>query len=144
MLAEGTHSDCCQVFEEILRTVRNARGNRRFMDENHNALDKSFNVQTYRAPVYTNFTDEFGEAVVVSSMVSDSVDPKRYKRKMKKFIEEHKNNLIIQKIRNGQPLTDKELETLEQFLIDADPNVSPDDFREILGENLNLVTFIRK
>lgn len=98
----------------------------------------------YRAPVYTNFTDEFGEAVVVESKVSDTVDPKRYKRKMEKFIEEHQNNLIIEKIRNAQPLTDKEVATLEQFLIDADPNVSPDDFREILGENLNLITFIRK
>jgi type I restriction enzyme, R subunit len=95
-------------------------------------------------PVYTNFKDQFGEAVVVDSKAADSaIDPERYRRKMGKFIEEHQNHLIIEKIRNAQPLTDKEVETLENFLIEADPSVNPDDFRNIVGEGMGLIKFIR-
>ncbi|MDZ7717761.1 MAG: type I restriction-modification enzyme R subunit C-terminal domain-containing protein [Balneolaceae bacterium] len=99
-----------------------------------------------QAPVYTDFEDTFSEVIERDSdfTVGDSaIDPRRYKRKMEKFIEEHKNHLIIEKIRKAQPLTDKEVETLEEFLINADPNISPKDFHEILGEGMELVTFIR-
>lgn len=96
-----------------------------------------------REPVYTNFKDNFGEPTVIDSVNESTVDPKRYKRKLIKFIEEHKNHLIIEKIRNGEPLTDKNVETLEEFLIEVDPNVSTDDFHEILGEGMELIKFIR-
>lgn len=49
----------------------------------------------------------------------------------------------VEKIRNAQPLTGKEVQTLEQFLIEADPNVNPDDFRKILGNGMDLIKFIR-
>jgi type I restriction enzyme, R subunit len=95
-------------------------------------------------PVYTNFKDQFGEAIVHPSKAADSaIDPGRYRRKMEKFIEEHQNHLIIEKIRKAQPLTDKEVETLENFLIDADPSVNPDDFHEIVGGGMDLIRFIR-
>ena len=95
-------------------------------------------------PVYTNFKDQFGEAKVHSSKAADSaIDPGRYRRKMEKFIEEHQNHLIIEKIRNAQPLTDKEVETLENFLIDSDPSVNPGDFRELVGGGMELIKFIR-
>ncbi|MEX0905103.1 MAG: DEAD/DEAH box helicase family protein [Balneolaceae bacterium] len=97
-----------------------------------------------REPVYTNFEDQFGESVEQPDVAAESViDPSRYKRKLESFIEEHKNHLIIEKVRNAQPLTDKDVQTLEQFLIEADPNVSTEDFRDILGEKMELITFIR-
>src|SRR5699024_9413946 len=40
-------------------------------------------------------------------------------------------------------LTDRDIETLEKFLIQADPNVTTDDFYEILGEGMELIKFIR-
>jgi len=97
-----------------------------------------------QAPVFTDFKDEFSDPVEIEFKASDSaIDPARYRRKMKKFIEEHRNNLIIEKIRNAQPLTEKEIDSLEQFLIEADPSVNPDDFREIVGGGMELVKFIR-
>jgi type I restriction enzyme, R subunit len=99
-----------------------------------------------RKPIYTNFQDEFtGIKEYKQSKVSDSaVDPERYKRRLTTFITENRNHLVIEKIRNAQPLTDKEIETLEQFLIEADPGVNPGDFREIVGGKIGLIRFIRE
>ena len=98
-----------------------------------------------RAPVYTDFEDEFGEIEIDDSFASDSgVNKDRYLRKIRKFIEEHSNHLIIEKIRKAKPLTDKDLETLEQFLLESDPSISPEEFHELVGENLRVVEFVRE
>ncbi|MFD2530973.1 DEAD/DEAH box helicase family protein [Gracilimonas halophila] len=97
-----------------------------------------------RAPVYTDFEDEFGEIEIDDSFASDSgVNKDRYLRKIRKFIEEHSNHLIIEKIRKAKPLTDKDLETLEQFLLESDPSISPEEFHELVGKNLKVVEFVR-
>ncbi len=98
-----------------------------------------------RAPVYTDFEDEFSEVEIDEGYVSDSgVNKDRYLRKIRKFIEEHSNHLIIEKIRKAKPLTDKDLETLEEFLLDSDPSISPDEFHELVGKNLKIVEFVRE
>ncbi|MEX1211347.1 MAG: DEAD/DEAH box helicase family protein [Balneolaceae bacterium] len=97
-----------------------------------------------RAPVYTNFEDEFVSVGDPESMVADpAVDPTRYKRRMEKFLEEHKNHLIIEKIRKAQPLTDKDVKTLEVFLMEVDPEVSAEELRNVFGQGMELIHFIR-
>lgn len=116
----------------------------------------------FRKPVYTDFEDEFiivNPTPTQTSEIVDSdetgnldgtvyvVDPvinkDRYLRNMRKFIEEHNNHLIIEKIRKAKPLTDTDLETLEQFLLESDPNISPEEFYEIVGHDLGVAKFVR-
>lgn len=97
-----------------------------------------------RAPVYTDFEDQFSQVEIDESFVSDpAINRDRYLRKIRKFIEEHSNNLIIQKIRGAKPLTNKDVETLQQFLLDSDPAISADEFREFVGEEMELIKFVR-
>lgn len=96
-----------------------------------------------RTPVYSNFTDQFGEAREVATGWEVSVDRKRYERRIRAFIEGNKHHLVIEKIRNARPLTDQDIQALEEFLFEADPVVSKERFYEVLGEDLNLVEFIR-
>jgi len=100
-----------------------------------------------RDPVYTNFKDEFGEAVEIEApSVEDegfSIELKRYREKLQHFVEEHKNHLVIEKIRNAKPLTEKDVETLEKLLSEVDPNISKEEFQQVIGEDLNLISFIR-
>jgi len=98
--------------------------------------------------VYSNFEDEFDEPVEVAPdpASSEGTSPfykSRYKRKIEQFIKEHKHNLIIEKIRNAQPLTEKEVATLEKLLMDADPEVDLETFHRVVGEDLELIKFIR-
>ena len=64
-------------------------------------------------------------------------------RKIRKFIAEHSSHLIIEKIRSAKPLTDQDIDTLQTFLLDSDPAISPDEFHEIIGEELELIKFVR-
>lgn len=97
-----------------------------------------------RGVLYSNFTDVLGEPVEVG-MVNEAsfVDKERYERKIKAFIEEHQNHLVIEKIRKAQPLTPQDIQTLEDFLLSADPEVSKEEFYEIVGKDMDLVRFIR-
>ncbi|AXJ00900.1 type I restriction enzyme, R subunit [Cyclonatronum proteinivorum] len=100
--------------------------------------------QHKRSIVYTDFQDTFDSPAVVNYDTSGTtVDYERYRRKLKKFIEEHQTHLVIQKIRNAQPLTDKELLTLETFLMESDPDTDLSVLHEAIGEGINLVQFIR-
>lgn len=44
---------------------------------------------------------------------------------------------------SAKPLTNKDIETLQQFLLDSDPAISTEEFREIVGEELDLIKFVR-
>ena len=72
-----------------------------------------------------------------------TVNKERYLRKIRKFVIEHSSHLIIEKIRNAKPLTDQDIDTLQKFLLDSDPAISSDEFREIIGEELELIKFVR-
>jgi len=97
-----------------------------------------------RAPVYTDFEDEFSEVEIDDSVVAEpAVNRERYLRKIRKFIEEHGNHLVIEKIRKAKPLTDTDLEALEQFLLESDPGITRDEFHEMVGEELELIKFVR-
>lgn len=97
-----------------------------------------------RAPVYTDFEDEFSEIEIDETFVGEpAINKERYLRKIRKFIEEHRQNLIIRKIRDAKPLTDKDVETLQKFLLESDPAVSEEEFREIVGEEIDLIKFVR-
>lgn len=97
-----------------------------------------------RAPVYTNFADIFEESEeILDGLTEPTIDEKLYRRKIEKFIEEHKNNLIIEKVRNAQPLTETDIDNLEKLLLQVDPNVPLETFRELIGGKLDLIKFIR-
>lgn len=98
-----------------------------------------------RAPVYTDFEDEFGK-VEIDEVVSGEpvIDKERYLRKIRKFIEEHGNHLIIRKIRNAKPLTESEVETLEKLLLEVDPAISAEEFQELVDGKLDLIRFVRE
>lgn len=100
-----------------------------------------------KKPVYTNFQDEFGESIEYEinkeTAFDESIILKRYKEKLLHFIEEHKNHLVIEKVRGVKPLTKKDVETLEKLLLEADPNVTKEEFHNVVGADLNLISFIR-
>lgn len=97
-----------------------------------------------RHPIYTDFKDEFGQVVITDGIVSDpNVDPVRYKRKIQNFIQENRHHLIIEKVRNARPLTEKDVETLERFLLESDPSVGPDEFQKLVGGKMDLISFVR-
>ncbi|MGM0460788.1 MAG: type I restriction-modification enzyme R subunit C-terminal domain-containing protein, partial [Bacteroidota bacterium] len=97
-----------------------------------------------RAPVYTDFEDEFSEVKIDEPRAAEpTINKDRYLRKIRKFIEQHGNHLVIEKIRKAKPLTDRDIEALEEFLLESDPGISREEFHELIGEEMELIKFVR-
>ncbi|MBJ7579365.1 DEAD/DEAH box helicase family protein [Devosia sp. MC532] len=72
-----------------------------------------------RGIVYSDFADEIGQNVNIELPQIGSVDFARFKRKARRFLLEHEDNLTLQKLRRGLPLTKVDLEQLEALLLAA-------------------------
>lgn len=100
--------------------------------------------QRKQAPVYTNFEDELDKAgVKVTEPVSNSyISLQSYKDRVETYIRNHRDHLVIHKLRNNVPITAKELEVLEQILFTEDVAGSKEDFQNQYGDK-PLGAFIR-
>jgi type I restriction enzyme R subunit len=67
--------------------------------------------------VYTNFEDELGKSDRVELPQVGEVDYVRFKRKARHFLLEHQDNIALQKLRFGKPLTETDIDQLQSMLI---------------------------
>jgi type I restriction enzyme R subunit len=71
--------------------------------------------------VYTNFTDEMGEATEVGIAGLVSADEfERFRRKTRQFLTEHLDLLAVQKLHRNRPITDTDLAELQRVLVESD------------------------
>ncbi|MCA1298066.1 DEAD/DEAH box helicase family protein [Stappia indica] len=95
-----------------------------------------------KAIVYSNFEDELGVAGDVTLPQVGEVDFVKFKRKARHFLLEHEDNLALQKLRRGKPLTATDLDQLQDMLVTA--GVGDADLIEKASTASNgLGTFIR-
>lgn len=73
--------------------------------------------KTERAIVYTHFEDELGEGVDIALPQVGEVDYARFKRKARHFLLEHMDNIALQKLRHGKPLTPIDIAQLQAMLV---------------------------
>src|SRR6185312_9778393 len=72
-----------------------------------------------RQIVYSNFADEIGEGEERELPQIGEVDFARFKLKARHFLSEHKDHIVLHKLRHGKPLTASDLAELEKMLLDA-------------------------
>jgi type I restriction enzyme R subunit len=95
-----------------------------------------------RKIVITNFEDEIGEGNEVQMPeVGSGVDKARFKLKMRRFVEGHRNHITIIKVRRGEPLTQQDLDELEVIL--RDQGVADDASLTQLEQSGGLALFLR-
>ena len=88
-----------------------------------------------RDKVYTDFEDELGEVTEIEGLIKADPGLKNYRRKVETFIRSHQDHVTIQRLRNNQPITAKDLEGLEAILFaDDGPDGSREDFAETFGD----------
>jgi type I restriction enzyme, R subunit len=95
--------------------------------------------------VVTDFTDELGEAAEVSiPSLSEAIDRGEYKRKFRRFLEDHKDHLALKKVRYNEQLTAQDLRELERMLFESGEIGNREDFARCYGNQEQLGVFIRK
>ncbi|MFK7983512.1 MAG: DEAD/DEAH box helicase family protein, partial [Saprospiraceae bacterium] len=91
---------------------------------------------------YTNFADELGEVSEPEEMLLPSA-PANYLDRVRSFIRNNQDYMIIQKLRTNKPITSKELEQLEQLLFDGGERGTKADFIKATDTSQPIGQFIR-
>ena len=95
-----------------------------------------------RKTVITNFEDEIGDGDEVKMPeVGSGVDKARFKMKMRRFVEDHRDHITIIKVRRGEALTKQDLNELEVIL--RDEGVADDERLNQLKDAGGLALFLR-
>jgi type I restriction enzyme R subunit len=95
-----------------------------------------------RAIYFTMFEDEILGSVSEHPLVYGFNDLEAYQRKVKQYLQEHQNHLIIHKIRNNVQITEAELKQLEEMLFSQGELGTREEFVRAYGE-APLGSFIR-
>ena len=69
-----------------------------------------------RDPLYTDFTDELGEAVEVDLPRGAVDDFAQFRKKALVFMRDHEDQLAVQRLRRNQPITETDIAELERLL----------------------------
>ncbi|MFA0053242.1 DEAD/DEAH box helicase family protein [Vibrio echinoideorum] len=118
------------TLEELRRKLRNLMF----------ALDKD-----KKEMVYTNFEDEVqGVHNVTNVYKNPSVDLAQYRKKIELYIQDHQDQLTIQKLKRNKSITQADLDVLEGLLLDASGMSDVEAYREKILQEKPLGTFIRE
>lgn len=95
--------------------------------------------------VYTDFKDELGEVQEVNVPAQPTgFSPYQYRKKVEAYILEHKDHIAIAKLKRNAPVTETDLESIEEMLFGAAEIESREQFEQVFGKDLSLKLFIRK
>ena len=95
--------------------------------------------------VITDFQDTLGEVREVNVHPQQTgFSPYQYRKKVEAYIRGNENHLAIAKLKRNAPLTESDLDSLEQMLFGAQEIESRDRFEEVYGKDVSLKLFIRQ
>lgn len=95
-----------------------------------------------RKIVITDFQDDIGEGKEIAMPeVGSGVDKARFKLKVRRFIEAHRDHITLIKVRRGEPLTKQDIEELQRILIEQE--VADDTLIAGLEQGGGLGRFLR-
>ncbi|MCG9686321.1 restriction endonuclease subunit R, partial [Vibrio tubiashii] len=119
------------TLEEVRKRIRNLM----FAIKNEEGGEK----------VYTNFEDEVqGVHDVTNVFKNPSVDLAQYRKKIELYIQDHQDQLTIQKLKRNKAITQADLDVLEGLLLEASGMSDVETYREKILQEKPLGTFIRE
>ena len=99
-----------------------------------------------QAVIYTNFEDEMGEAIEVEETQAayGGINLERFRQKTTEFLRARENDLVIQKLRHREALTEGDLEELQKVLVEQGEYKGADLLSQLLSEQgQNVAEFAR-
>ncbi|MCS6123378.1 DEAD/DEAH box helicase family protein [Shewanella baltica] len=95
--------------------------------------------------VYTNFEDDVqGVHDVTAVYQSPTMDLAQYRKKIELYIQDHQDQLTIQKLKRNKPITQADLDVLDGLLLDASGMSDVDTYRHQILQEKPLGAFIRQ
>lgn len=98
-----------------------------------------------RAPVYSNFRDEVMGVAQEQAFYGPKMTGVQYEKKVRDYLRNHQDHLVIHRLRANQPLTPTDLEGLEKSLVEIGEDEGETLLSNLLtrSEASSLVHFVR-
>ncbi len=84
--------------------------------------------------VFTDFEDEIGEEPGKYDIVKSDPKLKDYRKKVQRFINEHRDHVTIRRLRNNEPVSPTDVAALEDILFAEDGAIPRDEYEQLFGE----------
>lgn len=93
--------------------------------------------------IQTNFADTLDHDGITDFDIIPNYSPlKNYKDRVESYVREHKDHLVIQKLKKNKPITQKDIQTLEGILFDGETVGTQQDYTDNFSDK-PLGEFIR-
>ncbi len=83
--------------------------------------------------VFTNFEDEIGEEAGDYKIVTMDERLRDYRERVQSFIREHQDHIAIRRLKNNEPVSRKDIESLEDILFAADGPIPRAEYEKQFG-----------
>lgn len=94
-----------------------------------------FLEQEKAKPIYTDFTDAMDGEVKEHHLLGYSInDLEAYRKRVKKYLDDHRHHLVIHKLTHNVPITRPELDLLENMLFEQGQAGTREEFVRAFGE----------
>lgn len=108
----------------MLENVRTGlRDLTRFIDKDAGLVD-----------VFTNFEDKIGEELSEYSLVKSDPKLEDYRKRVQRFINEHRDHVTIRRLRNNEPVSSTDVAALEDILFAEDGAIQREKYEKTFGE----------
>ena len=108
----------------MLENVRkNLRDLIKFVDKNEGFAD-----------VFTNFEDELGEENGGYQLVKTDANMADYRRRVQRFINEHRDHITIRRLRNNEPISRADVKALEDILFSDGGPIAREEYEALYGD----------
>ena len=85
--------------------------------------------------VFTNFEDEIADDGRTFGIVKTDSKLKDYRIRVQRYIREHQDHITIRRLKNNEPVSQKDIEALEAILFSEDGPISRDEYRKAFGDS---------
>lgn len=97
------------------------------------ALIRFIDPEAAKEDVYTNFQDKIGEETGEYRLIKSDAKLQDYRKRVQRFIQEHQDHITIRRLKNNEPVTEKDIEALENILFSEEGPIPREDYENILG-----------
>ncbi|NOY72553.1 MAG: DEAD/DEAH box helicase family protein [Gammaproteobacteria bacterium] len=84
--------------------------------------------------VYTDFEDDIGEGEEKFNVVKADPNLKDYKQRVQRFIRDHQDHITVRRLKNNEPVSKKDIESLEDILFSDEGPIARDEYEKLYGE----------
>ena len=84
--------------------------------------------------VYTNFQDAIGDDTGEYKIVKTDANLEGYRKRVQRFIQDHQDHVTIRRLKNNEPVSAKDIESLENILFSGDGPIPREEYENIYGD----------